>query len=318
MDIIYFPETANSAQPCKTVAGKKSEAIATVGFFDGVHLGHRHVITMLRQMAEERGLVSTVITFERHPRQVLCSDWQPKLLTTLEEKKALIAETGVERLVVLRFDRTMAALTARAFMEQVLLKELDVRVLVTGYDNRFGHNRSEGFDDYVRYGREIGMDVVAGTPLTLSDATTVSSSVVRRLLDSGNASAAARCLGRPYSISGEVVSGQHIGTGMGFPTANLLPKEPLKLIPKAGAYAVEANGHPAMMNIGTRPTFDGQGQTLEVHLLDYEGNLYGQELTVRFLHWLREERRFDSREALVAQLQRDAAKARKLLSITPY
>ena len=298
MDIIYFPETANRAQPCKTVAGKKSEAIATVGFFDGVHLGHRHVITMLRQMAEERGLVSTVITFERHPRQVLCSDWQPKLLTTLEEKTALIEETGVERLV--------------------LLKELDVRVLVTGYDNRFGHNRSEGFDDYVRYGREIGMDVVAGTPLTLSDATTVSSSVVRRLLDSGNASAAARCLGRPYSISGKVVSGQHIGTEMGFPTANLLPKEPLKLIPKAGAYAVEANGHPAMMNIGTRPTFDGQGQTLEVHLLDYEGNLYGQELTVRFLHWLREERRFDSREALVAQLQRDAAKARKLLSITPY
>ena len=329
MEIIYYPDTENRVPPCSSVADRKT--VATVGFFDGLHLGHRHLIRMLRQMAEERQMASAVITFERHPRQVLGSDWQPQLLTTLEEKQALIEAAGVDRLVVLRFDREMAALSARDFMEQVLLRQLGVQVLVTGYDNRFGHNRSEGFDDYVRYGQEIGMDVVAGTPLTLPDGGKISSSVIRRLLQAGDVAGAAHCLGRPYTLSGTVVSGQHIGTGLGFPTANLNPDEPLKLIPKAGAYAVEVsiahhpsptthhltptNHHPGMMNIGTRPTFDGQGQTLEVHLFNYIGDLYDQSLTVSFRHWLRPEQRFDSREQLVSQLQHDAEQAQELLSI---
>ena len=345
MEIIYYPDTENRVPPCSSVADRKT--VATVGFFDGLHLGHRHLIRMLRQMAEERQMASAVITFERHPRQVLGSDWQPQLLTTLEEKQALIEAAGVDRLVVLRFDREMAALSARDFMEQVLLRQLGVQVLVTGYDNRFGHNRSEGFNDYVRYGQEIGMDVVAGTPLTLPDGGKISSSVIRRLLQAGDVAGAAHCLGRPYTLSGTVVSGQHIGTGLGFPTANLNPDEPLKLIPKAGAYAVDVDvntqhlsppsqsspiapssrlpltphlspltpPHPGMMNIGTRPTFDGQGQTLEVHLFNYIGDLYDQSLTVSFRHWLRPEQRFDSREQLVSQLQHDAEQAQKLLSI---
>ena len=351
MEIIYYPDTEDRVHPCSSVAVSENQVppsssvadrktVATVGFFDGLHLGHRHLIRMLRQMAEERQMASAVITFERHPRQVLGSDWQPQLLTTLEEKQALIEAAGVDRLVVLRFDREMAALSARDFMEQVLLRQLGVQVLVTGYDNRFGHNRSEGFDDYVRYGQEIGMDMVAGTPLTLPDGGKISSSVIRRLLQAGDVAGAARCLGRPYTLSGTVVSGQHIGTGLGFPTANLNPDEPLKLIPKAGAYAVEVSiaqhptpntfnpppstlhpqdpspitHHPGMMNIGTRPTFDGQGQTLEVHLFNYIGDLYDQLLTVSFRHWLRPEQRFDSRQQLVAQLQHDAEQAQELLS----
>ena len=341
MEIIYYPDTEDRVHPSLSVAVSENrvhpsssvadrKTVATVGFFDGLHLGHRHLICMLRQMAEERQMASAVITFERHPRQVLGSDWQPQLLTTLEEKQALIEAAGVDRLVVLRFDREMAALSARDFMEQVLLRQLGVQVLVTGYDNRFGHNRSEGFNDYVRYGQEIGMDVVAGTPLTLPDGGKISSSVIRRLLQAGDVAGAAHCLGRPYTLSGTVVSGQHIGTGLGFPTANLNPDEPLKLIPKAGAYAVEVSiahhpsptthhltpttHHPGMMNIGTRPTFDGQVQTLEVHLFNYIGDLYDQSLTVSFRHWLRPEQRFDSRQQLVSQLQHDAEQAQELLS----
>ena len=339
MEIIYFPDTQDRFQPCKIEAGTYQDrsqpcktvaekVVATIGFFDGVHLGHCHLIRMLRQMAEERGMASAVITFERHPRQVLGSDWQPQLLTTLEEKKSLIEAAGVDRLIILRFNRKMAALTARDFMEQVLLSQLGVKVLVTGYDNRFGHNRTEGFTDYVQYGREMGMEVVSGTPLTLTDGGKISSSVIRRLLQEGDVAGASQCLGRPYTLSGTVVSGQHIGTELGFPTANLRLNEPLKLIPKAGVYAVEVSFpstfssqhtsptlHPAMMNIGTRPTFDGQNQTLEVHLFNYMGNLYGQPLTVNFCHWLREERRFDSCEQLVSQLQHDAERTKELLSI---
>jgi riboflavin kinase/FMN adenylyltransferase len=313
METIYFPGTENSIKPHQAVA-------ATIGFFDGLHLGHRHLISMLRKIAEERQMASAVVTFECHPRQVLGSDWQPQLLTTLEEKKSLIEAAGVDKLIILRFNREMAALSAHNFMEQVLLRQLGVQVLLTGYDNRFGHNRSEGFDDYVSYGKEMGIDVVPGTPLTLPEGGKISSSVVRRLLQEGNVTKAAQCLGHSYELSGTVVSGQHIGTELGFPTANLSPEEPLKLIPKAGAYAVEvliptsSTLHPAMMNIGTRPTFDGQNQTLEVHLLDYIGNLYGEQLTVRFRQWLRPEQRYDSREQLMSQLQHDAERTKELLS----
>lgn len=311
MNTVYFPPIADAS-----VALRPS--VATVGFFDGVHRGHCHLIRLLRQKAAEQGLATTVITFERHPRQVLCPDWQPQLLTTLSEKAELLEAAGAEQLVVLRFDRDMAALSAREFMQQVLYRQLGVRTLITGYDNRFGHNRAEGFSDYFRYGQEMGMEVLAGTPLVLPGEQVVSSSEVRRLLQQGDVGTAATCLGHPYFVCGTVVGGHHIGTALGFPTANIQPTEPLKLIPRPGVYAVSAvvaeSSYPAMMNIGTRPTFAGQEQTLEVHLLHYEGDLYGQQLTVSFRQWLRVEQRFDSQEALVAQLRRDAARTCELFS----
>jgi riboflavin kinase/FMN adenylyltransferase len=260
-----------------------------------------------------------VVTFERHPRQVLHSDWCPQLLSTLDEKLEQLSQTGIDFLVVLQFDEAMASLSAHDFMHDILCQRLGVKVLVTGYDNRFGHNRTEGFDDYVRYGREMGMAVVQGDPIEVSSIR-VSSSKVRRLLAEGLVEQAAECLGRPYMLSGRVVCGEHIGREMGFPTANLQLADDGKLIPASGVYAVKvklegsAELYHGMMNIGSRPTFGGQHQTLETHIFHFGGDIYGQQMTVLFVSRLRSEKRFDSREALMLQLESDLHQAEEKLA----
>lgn len=292
--------------------------VATIGFFDGVHRGHRFLIERLKEDAEREGLESTVITFEKHPRQVLQADYQPKLLTTFEEKRQLLSRTGVDNCAVLQFDRQMAQLTAREFMARVLSGLLNVKKLYIGYDHRFGHNREEGFEDYVRYGRELGIEVIRNTAFEL-EGVNVSSSVIRSFLLEGEVSMAARCLGYPYFLSGKVMPGVQEGRKLGFPTANIeVPAE--KLIPASGAYAVDARMKdtvtmmPAMMNIGTRPTFGENNQTLEVHILDFEGDIYGKELLVAFEHRLRGERKFKSAEDLASQLRKDAERVREMIS----
>lgn len=283
--------------------------VATIGMFDGVHEGHRFVLRQVCDYAKAHQLASTVITFDRHPREVVQTDWHPLLLTTFDERMRLLAETGVDRCVVLPFTKEMATLSAHDFM-RLMTERLGVKVLLTGYDNRFGHNRSETFDDYVRYGKELGMEVKGLPPTPNTQHPTVSSSVIRRLLEKGDVKETARCLTYPYNITGKVVRGEHVGTRLGFPTANLQVNDPHKMIPASGVYAVRcqlptANTLLGMMNIGTRPTFGAHQQTLEVHLLDYEGNLYGQEIQVNFIERLREERPFDSEEALKSQLEID-------------
>ena len=293
--------------------------VATIGFFDGVHLGHRYIIGKVVEMARRKGLASTVVTFERHPREVLHSDWCPQLLTTIDEKAELLSQTDIDYLVVLQFDEAMASLSAQDFMHDILQQRLGVKVLVTGYDNRFGHNRTEGFDEYVKYGREMGMTVVQGDPVEVSSIR-VSSSKVRRLLAEGQVELAAECLGRPYILSGRVVSGEHIGTEIGFPTANLQLADSGKLIPASGVYAVKVKLegstelYHGMMNIGSRPTFGGQHQTLETHIFHFDGNIYGQQMTVLFVSRLRSEQRFDSREALMSQLESDLHQAEAVLA----
>lgn len=283
---------------------------ATIGFFDGVHAGHRFLIERLIADAREHGLQSMVITFDEHPRRVLGSDFQPLLLTTLDEKCRLLRQTGIDRTEVLHFDLQLASLSARQFMGDVLYRRLGVRRLFIGYDNRFGHNREETFSDYVRYGSLLGMDVVQ-TPQLQPGGQHVSSSVVRRLLEQGRVGEAAEALGYDYFLCGTVVAGEHVGRTLGFPTANLQPLSSDKLIPRSGAYAVsvriddDPTERLAMMNIGTRPTFGQHGRTLEVHLLDFQGNLYGHRLTVSFRRWLRPEQTFASEEALVRQLMTD-------------
>lgn len=292
---------------------------ATIGFFDGVHIGHRHLISQVVGVARRRGLRPAVITFDRHPRQVLKSDHHPMLLSTLAEKLRLLATTGADLCVVLPFDENMAAMSACSFMRDILLRQLCVNTLVIGYDNRFGHNRSEGFDDYVAYGREMGMDVAKAEPLFV-DGVGISSSVVRSLLQEGEVSLAARCLGRDYAMGGTIVGGEHIGTRLGFPTANLRPDSADKLVPANGVYAVEARiegdeaTHAAMMNIGTRPTFSGTSTTLETHLLNFHGDIYGQTMTVAFVARLRAERKFRSAAELASQLRHDAELTAELLS----
>ena len=295
---------------------------ATVGFFDGVHLGHQHLIATMREQAARQGLETAVVTFDRHPRQVLNPDWQPQLLTSAVEKAVLLAQTGIDRLVILHFDRQMATLSAREFMQRILLKHLNVRLLYTGYDNRFGHERTESFADYVSYGHDMGMTVSQADELR-ADGLKVSSSAIRSYLAEGAVERAAQCLGHPYFLTGTVVSGQHIGTDIGFPTANLQPDEPLKLIPANGVYAAKVRlqnsleQKHAMTNIGHRPTFNGQRLTLETHILHFTGDIYGQRMVVALIGRLRGEQKFDNEQALAEQLHHDAEAATQYLNYDP-
>ncbi len=311
---------------------------ATIGVFDGVHAGHRQVIKHLVATARFPHLASMVITFDRQPRQLFDPEFRPQLLTTQEEKEREIERLGVDFLVVLPFTKEMAQLSARDFMAQILKEKLNVKSLQIGYDNRFGHDRTEGFDDYRRYGQELGINVYQGIKLSFQDYDfAVCSSNIRSLLaDDGDIETATVMLEHPYQLSGKVMPGEHIGHQLGFPTANLQPDDPFKLIPASGVYAVWAQvadqttpnrrllhedaiaylgGEllPAMMNIGTRPTFDGRNRTLEVNIFDFDGDLYGQTVIITFVARLREERKFESPEALMAQLKEDQEQAKTIL-----
>ncbi len=294
--------------------------VATIGFFDGVHRGHCSLLSQVVRQAAQRNSQSTVVTFDIHPRQLVNPDFQPLLLTTLDEKLQLLSRQGVDRVAVLHFDEQMANLSARDFMSVVLSRQLNVDTLVLGYDSRFGHGRTAGFADYEAYGRSMGIDVLRATPLLSDDGTPVSSSLVRNLLLSGNIAQANDALGRRYSLTGNVVEGFHEGRRLGFPTANLALADRQRLVPGRGVYAVwaELTGYsepmPAMMNIGTRPTYNGSSQTLEVHIIGYEGDLYGQDVTVTFAERIRSEQPFDSPSALASQLQLDRKACIRILN----
>lgn len=288
--------------------------VATIGMFDGVHRGHRFVLQRLVQTAVERGLQPMVITFDHTLRR-------DPLLTPLDEKLFLLSKAGVKRVEVLPFTDRLRQMTAHEFMEQVLKKQFQVSVLLTGYDNRFGHDRCEGFDDYVRYGRELGMEVESLPPAPSKEkGEHISSSFIRQLLQEGRVSEANEALGYCYTLLGRVEHGEHVGTGLGFPTANLMPVDDRQIVPAAGVYAVKVRlensveQKHAMMNIGHRPTFNGQRQTLEVHIFQLHEDLYGQRLQVTFVERLRDEQRFASPEALRRQLQQDAQEAAALLN----
>lgn len=294
--------------------------VATIGFFDGVHRGHCSLLSQVVRQAAQRNRQSTVVTFDIHPRQLVNPDFQPLLLTTLDEKLQLLSLQGIDRVALLHFDEQMASLSARDFMSVVLSRQLNVDTLVLGYDSRFGHGRTAGFADYEAYGHSMGIDVLRATPLLSDDGTPVSSSLVRNLLLSGNIAQANDALGRRYSLTGNVVEGFHEGRRLGFPTANLALADRQRLVPGRGVYAVwaELTGcgepMPAMMNIGTRPTYNGSSQTLEVHIIGYEGDLYGQDVTVTFAERIRSEQPFDSPSALASQLQLDRKACIRILN----
>lgn len=280
--------------------------VATIGMFDGVHRGHQFVLQHVVDEARQRGLQSMAITFDKSG---------PQTLTPLDQKRLLLTKTGIDRIEVLTFNDALKQMTAREFMQQELRDRLGVKVLLTGYDNRFGHNRTEGFDDYVRYGQELGIEV-----LQLPQEGEISSSIIRQLVAEGAISKANQLLGNPYTILGSVEHGEHIGTKLGYPTANLVLVDDCQLIPATGVYAVKIRMENSvewkhgMMNIGMRPTFDGQSRTLEVNVFRLKENLYGQQLQVAFFERLRGEQRFDNIEALKAQLQQDAIEAERILA----
>lgn len=275
---------------------------ATIGFFDGVHRGHRCLIEQLIALASERRLDTLVITMREHPRVVIQSEYVPRLLTTPEEKVRLLKETGVTRIDIIPFDRETASLTALEFMEKVL-KPKGVSVLLMGYDHRFGHGEAV-FEDYVRWGRQCGIEVVRAHEL---EGQHISSTTIRALLSEGKVEEAADLLGHAYLLSGKVVEGYHVGHQLGFPTANIFVTSE-KVMPRRGVYAVRTNHGSGMLNIGTRPTAaNGDDVSVEVHLINFSGNLYGQQLSLEMLTFIRDERAFDSLEQLREQLQRDRA-----------
>ena len=247
--------------------------VATIGFFDGVHMGHRFLIEQVRELAAARGLRSALITFPIHPRKVMNADYRPELLTTSEEKLALLEEMGVDYCFMLDFTREVSHLTAHEFMSDILRDRYRVQTLVIGYDHRFGHNRSEGFEDYCRYGSEMGIEVSRARACVCDDLH-ISSSVIRKMLHQGEVDRAARCLGYDYFLDGTVVSGYQVGRKIGFPTANLSVDDPDKLVPADGVYAVHVtfDGHTynGMLNIGTRPTIgNGPERSIEVNILHF-------------------------------------------------
>jgi riboflavin kinase/FMN adenylyltransferase len=283
---------------------------ATVGFFDGVHAGHRFLINELIREARSRDLKSMIITFRIHPRKVLQRGFQPRLLTDPEEKKALLRDSGVDRVVELDFSPEMAALTAREFIQQLLSSELQVKLLLVGHDHRFGKNREEGFPAYVQYGLETGMEVLQAGRFSTDNAPHISSSEIRHAIQRGNIPYANNLLGYRYGFTGQVVSGYQVGRKIGFPTANLKMENEDKLIPGSGVYAVDVivdnMQFRGMLNIGIRPTLtDDNRLSIEVHIIGFEKDIYHQLIKIIFLEKIREEQKFTSINELVERLAID-------------
>lgn len=294
--------------------------VAAVGGFDGVHGGHRYLLEMVVRMARERGLEAVAVTFAQHPLKVVGNGCCPALLTTASEKERMLLGCGADRVVMLDFTREMSLMSAREFMLRVLRDELGVEVLVMGYDHRFGHDRDAKFDDYVGWGDELGIEVVRGVEWRGDDeGCRFSSSEARRLLLDGDVEGANRILGYEYGVDGVVVGGFRVGRTLGFPTANIEVDSEDKLIPHSGVYAVRLTvldggaRYRGMLNIGTRPTLNnGDRRSIEVHALDFSGDIYSARVRVEFVKRLRDERRFESVDELRLQLAKDEQAVRAL------
>lgn len=290
--------------------------VATIGFFDGVHVGHRFLIKELQDWGKELNMPSAVITFPEHPRQVLHSDYRPKLLDTFQEKMERLETTGIDYCIALDFTYELSLYSAADFI-RLLAEEYHVKGLLIGYDHRFGHDRSDGFEQYVEYGGQVGMEVRKASPYDEGNIR-VSSSEIRRLLQEGKVEMANVLLTYPYQLRGRIVSGYKVGRTIGFPTANIEVDSPYKLLPKVGVYAVwvELLGkrYKGMLYIGKRPTLqNGDNLTIEVNILGFSGNAYNDEITVSFVYAVREDKAFESVKALREQLERDRQTVDKLL-----
>lgn len=283
--------------------------VVTAGFFDGVHIGHRHLIEQVKAEAARRNLPSAVITFPVHPRKVLQTDYRPALLCGYEEKLEQLATTGVDYCISLPFTVELSQLSARDFMASVLKEKIHANTLLVGYDHRFGHNRRDGFDDYRRFGRELGMDVLPASELQHGGAG-VSSSKIRHLLKEGSVVAANSLLSYNYTLSGKIVEGYQVGRTIGFPTANIRAWERFKVVPALGVYAVRVHlrgeVYGGMLYIGTRPTLHADSEiSVEVNIFDFSGDLYDQSLTVEFVDFIRGDMKFPDMQRLVAQIHQD-------------
>lgn len=297
-------------------AGAGPPTVVTVGTFDGVHRGHVEVLRVVADAAAERSARSVIVTFDPHPLRIVRPDVAPQLLTTPAEKIEILAQLPIDRVAFLHFTPRLAAYEPREFVEEFLLRRLAMHHLVIGYDHGFGKGRSGDANALRAIAGELGFSLQVVEPVE-SEGARVSSSGIRALLQDGDVVAAAGALGRPYSLTGTVVRGEGQGRKLGFPTANLGLDHPDKLLPHEGIYAVRAALRDriveGVLHLGPRPTFAGLASSIELHLFDFDADIYGLRVRVDFVDHVREIARFDSVDALVEAMEHDCARARELL-----
>ena len=288
----------------------------TIGTFDGVHFGHQKIIEKLVKEAKKANKKSVVLTFFPHPRMVLQKDASLKLLNTIEERATLLEKTDLDYLIIHPFSKDFSRMSALEFVRDILVKQLNISKLIIGYDHHFGKNREGNITQLSEYSHLYGFKVEE-IPAQDIDSVSVSSTKVRRALAAGNLKTANHYLGYNFMLTGTVVNGKKLGGKIGYPTANIDVKETYKLIPKTGVYVVKSSiGRKTvfgMMNIGNRPTINGNHQTIEIHFFDFNKDLYHKNLTIELLYFLRDEQKFDTIEFLVHQLKKDEEIARNYI-----
>jgi riboflavin kinase/FMN adenylyltransferase len=293
--------------------------VVTVGTFDGVHRGHRQVLEEIGRRAERVGGRSILVTFHPHPLRIVRPEHAPPLLTTVTEKRDILAQSGLEYVVFVPFTRTLQRYSARRFVEEILVRRVGMRELVIGYDHGFGRDREGSVGTLRQIGQEMGFDVDVVQAVEV-DGEPISSSRIRRLLGDGDVGAGNRLLGRSYTVDGVVVRGERKGRELGFPTANIQVADPEKMLPREGIYAVHGwvRGEriPGLLHLGPRPTFAGFAPSVELWLMDWSGDIYGDRVRVEFVERIRDILPFTSAAALVQAMHADEQRGREILGFT--
>ena len=284
------------------------KTIVTLGTFDGVHIGHNAILDKICKVAKHENLESVILTFFPHPRKIVSNNYDIKLLNTIEEKSVLLEKIGIQNFIIHPFDKTFSELSPREFVTQVLVEKLNIQKIIIGHDHKFGKDRAADFNDLINFGKEFGFEVEEISAQQINEVS-VSSTKIRNSLLEGNVSLAKDYLGYPYVLTGNVVKGNQLGRTINFPTANIEIPEEYKLIPKNGVYIVTVNVSNqtvfGMMNIGVKPTLGENKLSIEVHLLNFDKDIYNQKIQVHILERLRDEQKFESFEALKLQLEVD-------------
>ncbi len=293
--------------------------VVTIGTFDGVHLGHRKIINRLKQIAHVRNLHSVLLTFFPHPRMVLQQSKDLKLINTIDERTSLLSETQIDNLIIEPFTKEFSRLTAEDYVKKYLVKYLNAKVVIVGYDHRFGRNRKANINDLRLFSKEFGFDVFEISKQDIDDIA-VSSTKIRNAINEGEIDLANKYLTSNFMLNGKIVKGKQIGKTIGYPTANLLVKEDYKIIPKNGVYVVksiiEGKTCFGMMNIGFNPTVstDANKQSIETYFFDFQGDLYDKNLKIEILKRIRDEKKYDNITQLVAAMKKDEEFSRRYIS----
>ena len=295
-----------------------NNTILTIGTFDGVHLGHQKVLERLTNSAKENNLESTVLTFFPHPRTILNPNKPLKLINSVKEKTELLNRSKVDNLIIHPFDKNFSELDPEKYVVEILVKKLKAKIILIGYDHKFGKNRTADITDLKIYGKKYGFKVIEIKAKEISNIA-ISSTKIRKAISEGNISTAKKYLGYDFSLSGKIVHGKSIGRTLGFPTANIEVKEEYKLLPKNGVYLIQSvinhNKYFGMMNIGIKPTIKESSKTIEVNFFDFEGDLYHKNIEVNIKKFIRDEIKFDSLELLKSQIQKDKINCNSIIDI---